>query len=401
VRRLRRTLTALALAGATLAAGSGCGFNGIYSLPLPGAVANGGHTYTVQVEFRDVLDLVPYSAVKVNGATVGHVADVKYQDGHADVGCKILDSAHLPANAVARIEQTSVLGEKFVEIDAPTNTAPQGRLVSGDTIGLARTDTDASVEEVLGALSALINGGGVQQIHTIAEELHSALNGRTAVARDLLNQLRDFTGGLNDQKAQIIRAISGVNDLAQTVKGQEGELVGALQALPPALHILADDRHQLTKMLTSVAHLGRVAVRVIHASRQSLLTNLRLLKPTLAKLGDVGSVIPKTLGIIITYPTADSVEKEYFGDYGNLSLTVDLSRDSLLTFIKGLQLGSITNSSTTSSPANKATTTTTHHTSQPKSTGKQSVKQKLQQVLKTITHSVPSTDLGGLLGLKP
>jgi hypothetical protein len=34
--------------------------------------------------------------------------------------------------------------------------------------------------------------------------------------------------------------------------------------------------------------------------------------------------------VIITYPTADTVEQEYFGDYGNLSLTLDVSAQSLL-----------------------------------------------------------------------
>jgi phospholipid/cholesterol/gamma-HCH transport system substrate-binding protein len=325
----------VALAAVTV---TGCGFKGVYSLPLPGAVGTGSGTYVVNVEFADVLDLVPYSAVKVNGATVGHIKTIKLVSGHADVACQLLKSAHLPQNAVARVEETSLLGEKYVELEPPKGVPAVGQLANGATIPLQATNTDASVEEVLGALSALLNGGGVAQINTIAKEVNTALTGRTAVSRDLLSQFRIFASGLNAQKQQIVRAIQGVDQFSRTVKAQENLLVGAIQHLPPALRILADDRRQLTTMLTSVGHLGNVAVRVENASQRDLLANLRGLRPTLGKLAKVGNLIPKTLSILITYPTADTVENEYFGDYGNLSLTIDLSGSSLARLLAGSQL---------------------------------------------------------------
>ncbi len=314
--------------GAALIAG--CGFHGVYSLPLPGAVANGAHTYTVNVQLADVLDLVPYSAVKVNGATEGHVKSIRVQGTHALVVCKLRDSVRLPANAIARVEQTSVLGEKFVELEPPADVAPIGRLKDGDTIAIARTDTDASVEEVLGALSMLLNGGGVGQLRTITHELSDALEGRTAVTHDLLHHLDVFVSGLDAQKAAIIQALHGIDGLTRSVRRQESTLVSAIDRLPGAERILADDRRQLTTMLTAVKHLGDVAGHVVDASHADLVANLRHLQPTLTRLASVGSIIPKTLGVLLTYPTADSVEQEYFGDYGNLSLTIDASAKSLL-----------------------------------------------------------------------
>ncbi len=331
IRVARRLVTLVAGTLAVAVAATGCGFHGIYSLPLPGAVGNGGHTYTVRVELADVLDLVPYSAVKVNFATVGHVRDIRLVGRHAEVSCQLEDSVLLPANAVARVAQTSLLGEKFVEIEPPRGEAPRGRLANGDVIPLARTDTDATVEEVLGALSLLLNGGGLAQLHTITSELNKALSGHEGAARDLLGELTTFIGSLDAQKVQITRAIDGMDHLAATVRSPESALTGALAQMPDALGILADDRSRLTTMLTSLQQLSDVAVRVINGSRDDLLANLRALQPTLAKLAEVGTIIPDTLQVIMTYPTADSVEHEYFGDYGNLALTVDLSSTSLLT----------------------------------------------------------------------
>ena len=325
--RTRRLAAALAVCALSL---TGCGFDGIYSLPLPGAAATGKNTYTVNVQFADALDLVPYSAVKVNDATVGHVKKVAIQGRHALVVCQLENRVVLPANSIARVSQTSLLGEKFVEIHAPTAVAPTGRLKNGAVIELANTDTDATVEEVLSALSLLLSGGGLAQLHTIAAELNTALQGREGTARDLLVRLDTFVTALDVQKTQIVAAIERVDRLAGTVKGQEKALTDAVDRMPKALEILATDRKQLTALLVSLDHLGTVATRVVKSSQADLLANLEALKPSLTKLAEVGNVIPQSLEAIITYPTADGVEKGYFGDYGNLALTVDVSSASLL-----------------------------------------------------------------------
>jgi phospholipid/cholesterol/gamma-HCH transport system substrate-binding protein len=325
---VKRLFAGAALA-ASLAVAPGCGFHGVYSLPLPGAAGTGANTYTVKVQFADVLDLVPYSAVKVNGATVGHVRTIDVEGSHALVSCQIENKVRLPANSIARIEQTSVLGEKFVELEPPPDGGI-GRLATGDVIPIARTDTDASVEEVLGALSLLINGGAVGQLHTITHEVGVALKGRTASAHALLDHLNVFVAGLDEQKGAIIHAMQGIARLTGTVRQQEGTLVRAIDRIPPALQVLNGDRQQLVKMLDALDHFGSVATHVVRASHDDFVANLRNLSPTLNRLAKVGTVIPKTLGVIITYPTADSVEQEYFGDYGNLSLTLDMSAKSLL-----------------------------------------------------------------------
>jgi phospholipid/cholesterol/gamma-HCH transport system substrate-binding protein len=74
---------------------------------------------------------------------------------------------------------------------------------------------------------------------------------------------------------------------------------------------------------------------VVDSSRKDLVANLKALQPTLTKLAEVGNVIPKSLEAIITYPTADGVEKAYFGDYGNISITVDASAASLANTFGG------------------------------------------------------------------
>ena len=186
-RPARLKLLLLALVGALTI--SGCGFD-VYKLPLPGGTDVGDDPVTVHIMFRDVLDLVPQSSVKVNDVSVGKVTDVRLDGFTADVTVQLRRGTELPDNAVASIRQTSLLGEKFVSLAAPESGASTEPLASGDVIPLERSGRNPEVEEVLGALSLLLNGGGVAQLRTIARELNIALEGREGTARSVLDQVR-------------------------------------------------------------------------------------------------------------------------------------------------------------------------------------------------------------------
>jgi phospholipid/cholesterol/gamma-HCH transport system substrate-binding protein len=123
--------------------------------------------------------------------------------------------------------------------------------------------------------------------------------------------------------------MEGLNDLAGTVRAQEASLTSAVDKMPAALKVLADSKDQLVQMLQSLQHLGDVAVRIENAAGDDIVANLRDLEPTLRRLAEVGDTIPKTLELILTYPVADGVEKAFYGDYGNLHVTIDLARSSL------------------------------------------------------------------------
>src|SRR4029453_12788068 len=167
---------------------TGCGFRRAYSFSLPGGADTGDDPYTVRVEFLDVLDLVPQSAVRVADVPVGRVESIELdeEDWTALVTLSVNRDVELPANAVAAIQQSSLLGEKYVELAPPGNEEPEGRLGDDSRITLDRTNRNVEVEELLGALSLVLNGGGLAQLQTINRELGNALEGREAEIKDTL-----------------------------------------------------------------------------------------------------------------------------------------------------------------------------------------------------------------------
>ncbi|CAL9624519.1 hypothetical protein SUDANB1_05921 [Streptomyces sp. enrichment culture] len=303
---------------------SGCEFNGWYDVPLPGGAADDGRAYHVTVEFRDVLDLVPQSAVKVDNVTVGAVEKVELEGWHARVRLRVADSVKLPANAVAGLRQTSMLGEKYVALAAPPEGTPVGRLRDGDVIPLSRSGRNPEVEEVLSALSALLNGGGVAQLKTITTELNKALAGRENRVKSLLKELDTFVGGLDDQRRDIVRALKAVDRLATRLGKEKTTIAEAVDTMPPALKVLADQRRDLTRMLTALSKLGKTGTKVVNASHEDTVANLKRLRPILRQLNKAGSDLPNSLELLTTYPFPRNVVDAIKGDYVNLHITADL-----------------------------------------------------------------------------
>ncbi|MCW2666222.1 MAG: mammalian cell entry protein [Frankiales bacterium] len=321
------TATRLWRLAVLVAAGSvvltGCKFEGAASFPLPGGEATGSDAYEVTVEYTDVLDLVRQSAVKVDDVTVGSVSDISLDGFTARVKVRVRPDVVLPANARASLRQTSLLGEKFVSLDRPTDEPARGRLRDGDLIPLARTVRGTEIEEVLSALSLVLNGGSLEQLQTINRELVNALEGRESEIKDVLTQLDTFVGGLDEQKQQIVRALDGLDRLTARLADQRQTFAVALRDIPRGSAVLTEQRQGLVQVLQGLDRLGDVATRVISASQRNTVADLRALEPILRNLNEAGRDLPRSLELLTTYPFPRTVSEGIKGDYANLFLTVD------------------------------------------------------------------------------
>lgn len=324
--RILRVLLALAVALAL----SSCDFS-VYKLPLPGGADVGDDPLEVEVVFPDVLDLVPQSTVKVDDVTVGKVTDIDLDGYRARVTLEIRNDVDLSADAQAEIRQTSLLGEKFVSLSDPENATDE-KLEDGDTIGPSSTNRNPEVEEVLGALSLVLNGGGVAQLKTISSELNNALEGREGSAKSVLTQLRDFMRQLDDNKAGIVRAIRSLNELSITANNQRKSITTALDELPSALSSLDRQRHDLVKMLRALSKLGNTGTRVIRATKGVTIDALQQLQPVLTELAKSGDDFVNGFHAFVTYPFVDEAvgrdpqvaRNLHMGDFVNLEIKLDV-----------------------------------------------------------------------------
>jgi phospholipid/cholesterol/gamma-HCH transport system substrate-binding protein len=330
----RRIAALVAIGALTL---SGCGFKGLYSAPLPGGADTGDHPYTLTAYFANVLDLVPQSAVKVNDVARGKVTAIsltRCNDAGKSHWCaKVKMSVNgsvddLPSNSHAEVQQTSLLGEKYVQLIKPARNPSSTMLHNGSKIAFIDTTSAPEAEQVLGALSLLLNNGGLTQIQNIAKELNKALGTpeRRQAVRSLITDLTTFTGTLDNQKDDITNALESIDTLAITLNKQKKILTDALDTFPTALRVLNQERGKLVTLLSSLSNLGSVATRVINSTQSELVASLKALDPVVTRLAAAGSDFPGALRIAGTFPFPLGLTRQFVkGDYANLDAVFDLS----------------------------------------------------------------------------
>jgi phospholipid/cholesterol/gamma-HCH transport system substrate-binding protein len=323
---LRRWRTVLAMAVVMFVL-SGCSsWQGVNSLPLPGTVGEGPGSFTIQVQLPDVANLEPNSRVRVADVVVGNVTKIELQGRHALVTCLLSGDVELPANATAKLGQTSLLGSLHVELAPPKSAPPQGKLHDGSVIPLDAAGMYPTTEQTLAAVSMLLNGGGLGQLQDITQSLSTAFAGREQDLRSLIQQVNSFVEYMNDQTGDIIRGTESLNNLVGQFASKDPILDKALQTLPDALRVLKDQRGNLAEALDRLGKFSALTADAINKSKDNLVTELKQLGPVLESLANAGPAMTRSLSMIATYPWPnETLENWVRGDYANLTAIIDLT----------------------------------------------------------------------------
>lgn len=339
-----RCLRRLLIVGCcALLSSTGCAFQGLNSLPLPGTVGRGPGAATYHVEVANVGTLEANSPVMLNDVVVGSVGDMTFTDWHADVVISVKPGVVVPANAVASVGQTSLLGSMHLELNPPLGQTPSGRLQPGATIPLTRSSAYPSTEQTLSSLSVVLNGGGLGQIGDVIHNFSAAMSGHQDQIRDLLTRFDNFVGTLDAQRDNLVGFIQELNRLTEIFSGQRDVITQALHKIPPALDVLLRERPHLTKALEKLGAFSDTATGLVHDTQADLVRDLKNLEPAIKALADVGPDLDTALAYATTFPYGQNlIDRGIRGDYMNLYLVADLTLPRLKrTLLLGTRWGQV------------------------------------------------------------
>jgi phospholipid/cholesterol/gamma-HCH transport system substrate-binding protein len=330
-KQLRRWLTGLTVA-LVAAALTSCGWRGVNSLALPGTAGTGPGAYEVKAQLPDITNIQPNSRVRVGDVTVGTVTKIERQGWHALITMKINGDVDLPDNATAIIGQTSLLGALHVELAAPTDSPPQGRLHNGSLIPLERAGAYPTTEQTLSVASLFLNGGGLGQIQDITKAFSTAFAGREGDLRSLIDQLDEFIGHLDAQKNDIIAANESLKNLVGQFAAQKPVLDRALQTIPDALAVLREQRDNLAEAFVKLGQFSALAADSVNETKEALVQEFKDIGPVLDSLANAGPALTRSLSMLTTYPwPKENITKFFRGDATNITMIIDLTLSRLDT----------------------------------------------------------------------
>lgn len=315
-RLLRRSLGCVVpLLGLLLV--TGCG-PGLKDVPLPGSGVS-GDTITIRADFAEALNLAEGAAVKVNGVDGGKVQDVQVEDFHARAELKVRTDAELREGATARLRYTTPLGELFVDI---TNPAKGPLLDDGALLELRDTSTAPTVEDALAQASLLVNGGGLEQLQTVTEELNTAIGGREDTVRKLLDEAETFLTQANATTGDIDRALRSLASVSRTLNEREEVIDRAVREIRPAAEVLRKNTPGLTELLAEIEDFSAAANDTVEATRDQLLTIIHQAEPVLAEFVANQGRYVRSLNSLVA--AGDVVDNIVPGDYTSLLLAAHM-----------------------------------------------------------------------------
>jgi phospholipid/cholesterol/gamma-HCH transport system substrate-binding protein len=312
----------LAVSGVML---SGCSFGGLNSLNMPGTAGHGGGAYSITVEVADVATLPQNSPVMIDDVTVGSVSGITAEqrsDGtfYAAVKLALDKNVVLPANSTANVSQTSLLGSLHIDLAAPKDQPPKGRLADGSRI------VESTTEEVFSALGVVVNKGNVGALEEITDEFYQAVAGRQGQFVDLIPRLAELTSGLNRQVNDIIAAVDGLNRFSSILARDKDNLGRTLDTLPDALRVLNRQRDNIVGAFGALKKLADVTSHVLSRTKADFAADLKDLYPVVKALNDNRKDFVTSLQLLLTFPFPNfGIKQAVRGDYLNVFTTFDLT----------------------------------------------------------------------------
>ncbi len=259
---------------------AGCQFGGLNSLNMPGTAGHGSGAYSITVELPDVATLPQNSPVMVDDVTVGSVSGVEAvqrADGtfYAAVKLSLERDVKLPANATAKVAQTSLLGSQHIALSAPVDQPPVGELRDGSEIPQSQGGRYPTTEEVLSALGVVVNKGNLGALQDITQEVYNGVAGRQGQFAGLIPRLAELAASLNRQTDDIIAAAEGLNRFAGVLARNKDSLGRALDTLPGALKVLNDNRTNIVDAFAALQSFATVGARILAETKDDFAADIK------------------------------------------------------------------------------------------------------------------------------
>jgi phospholipid/cholesterol/gamma-HCH transport system substrate-binding protein len=221
--------------------------------------------YTVRAQFATAAAVTSGQgqAVTIAGVQVGQIGGVSLQDGRAVVTMNIYKQyAPIYRNATVLLRPRTPLKDMYLSLDPGTKSA--GALPAGATLGIASTQPDVDVSEILSSLDAdtrnyliLLLSGGAQLFHDRGSTSEapspravSDLQGTLKRFAPLERDTQTCAGLLATRQRNIRRAVHNLNLVAGSLGGVENQLASLISASDANFSAISANDAQLEQTLS-------------------------------------------------------------------------------------------------------------------------------------------------------
>jgi len=300
------------------------------ALVAVGSCTAGAGSYAVQAtqqrtiviaEFRDASPMLVGNDVKLHGVKVGAVAGMSEENGIAKLALDLGPEAlPLHTDARATVRPVSLLGERYMDLDTGTASAPL--LHSGGVIPVSQTGQNTDLDEVLNVFDDRTG----QSLAAFVAVLGEGVQGNGA--------------NLDAAVKALTPAMTQTDQFAKVLQSQNATLSSLVDNLEPVARSLAQDNGRtmdsLVASTTSLLNTTSTNVQALDATLAELPSSLAATRKTLGNLADTADDTTPLLRSI--RPTTDNL-KDISDELVHFSHSADPALDKLVPVLnKGTEL---------------------------------------------------------------
>ncbi len=240
---------------------------------------------TVHADFTQAAQLGSGDQVTVAGVPVGQVTSVQLAGDHVAVTLSIEHSVRLGADTTAAIKLTTLLGNRYVELDP----AGAGALPA-DGISLSHTMVPYDLESALADATTTFDQVDADQMAKALTDLSGQLNGLPQLVPSVMQNVRTLSGIIAARRGQIGAVLQSTSRLTTVLQAQQQNLGVLFTQGTDLLREILSRKQAIESMVAATATLVNELTPLTVNDQpdiQSLLANLNQMIGMLSRHDDL------------------------------------------------------------------------------------------------------------------
>lgn len=215
--------------------------------------------------FNDASGLLEGDEVKIAGAPVGRVDEVKVVDGKARVALTVRDSVQLPADSEAAIRWRDAMGRRVVYLlpgKSPQKMRPDAHI--------ARTRSVVDGSALIEQLGPLVRSLDAKQVNTVLVSLSQALDGNAGNIDRLIADIDLLSATIARRRAMLKQMLGDYATVTGIIARRDKQISSAVDDLVSLSDAFADNRKLIDGTLVQLATLARTSDSVLTRNEREL-----------------------------------------------------------------------------------------------------------------------------------
>lgn len=202
--------------------------------------------------FTNVSDLQEGESVRIAGANVGSVSDVRLDNPHQVTVAFTADrQIQLTTGTRAVVRYLNLVGDRYLELqDAPGSTR---LLPPGAVIPVQQTAPALDLDLLLSGLKPVIQGLNADDVNALTGSLLQIMQGQEGNLNSLLTRTSSFTSTLADSGQTIQQLIDSLKDVLATIARSGGDFSTTIDRLQQFVTQLSEDRDTVGESITALS----------------------------------------------------------------------------------------------------------------------------------------------------